>query len=119
MDEIEKKGPEGEALRKVVNETMNDENLSVSEKRRRRRDLILSSPLHKELTEEDEDRDAGVEEVTDISFRFIRRLNSLSLVSPQITLLRSLRPAVSKQFETINHRRWKIFSLRSQDRKIT
>ncbi|XP_076234864.1 uncharacterized protein LOC143179487 isoform X2 [Calliopsis andreniformis] len=62
MDEIEKKGPEAGSLRRVVNETMNDENLSASEKKRRRRDLILSSPLHKELTEEDEERDVGVEE---------------------------------------------------------
>lgn len=63
MDEIEKKGPEGEALRQAVNKTMNDHTLSNAEKRRRRRDLILSSSLHKELTEEDEDDDAAVEEV--------------------------------------------------------
>ncbi|XP_076666153.1 uncharacterized protein LOC143367829 isoform X2 [Andrena cerasifolii] len=62
MDEVEKKGPEGDALRRVVNETMNDQNLSDAEKKRRRRDLILSSPLHKELTEEDEDDDAAIEE---------------------------------------------------------
>lgn len=63
MDEVEKKGPEGEALRRVVNETMTDQNLSDAEKKRRRRDLILSSPLHKELTKEDEDDDAAIEEV--------------------------------------------------------
>lgn len=63
MDEIEKKGPEGEALRQAVNKTMNDRTLSDAEKRRRRRDLVLSSPLHKELTEEDEDDDAAIEEV--------------------------------------------------------
>lgn len=63
MDEIEKKGPEGEALRQAVNKTMNDRSLSNAEKRRRRRDLVLSSPLHKELTEEDEDDDAALEEV--------------------------------------------------------
>ncbi|XP_026667108.1 uncharacterized protein LOC108622199 [Ceratina calcarata] len=62
MDEIEKKGPEGENLRRVVNETMNDRTLSDAEKRRRRRDLVLSSPLHSELTEEDEDDDAAIEE---------------------------------------------------------
>ncbi|CAK9822366.1 hypothetical protein ANTRET_LOCUS911 [Anthophora retusa] len=62
MDEIEKKGPESESLRQVVNKTMNDRTLSDAEKRRRRRDLILSSPLHKELTEEDEDGDAAIEE---------------------------------------------------------
>ena len=63
MDEIEKKGPEGEALRQAVNKTMYDHTLSNAEKRRRRRDLVLSSPLHKELTEEDEDDDAALEEV--------------------------------------------------------
>ncbi|KOC65647.1 hypothetical protein WH47_00671 [Habropoda laboriosa] len=62
MDEIEKTGSEGESLREVVNKTMNDQTLSDAEKRRRRRDLILSSPLHKELTEEDEDGDAAIEE---------------------------------------------------------
>ncbi|CAL7950074.1 unnamed protein product [Xylocopa violacea] len=62
MDEIEKKGPDGESLRQVVNETMNDRTLSDAEKRRRRRDLILSSPLHKELTEENEDDDVAIEE---------------------------------------------------------
>ena len=63
MDEIEKKGPEGESLRQAVNKTMNDRTLSDAEKRRRRRDLVLSSPLRKELTEEDEDDDAAIEEV--------------------------------------------------------
>ncbi|XP_076762492.1 uncharacterized protein LOC143430275 [Xylocopa sonorina] len=62
MDEIEKKGPDGESLRQVVNETMNDRTLTDAEKRRRRRDLILSSPLHKELTEESEDDDVAIEE---------------------------------------------------------
>ncbi|XP_043508550.1 uncharacterized protein LOC122527976 [Frieseomelitta varia] len=62
MNEIEKKGPEGEALRQAVNKTMNDQKLSDAEKRRRRRDLVLSSPLRKELTEEDEDDDAAIEE---------------------------------------------------------
>ncbi|XP_076226240.1 uncharacterized protein LOC143174823 isoform X1 [Nomia melanderi] len=61
MDEIEKR-PESEKLRRVVGETMNDRDLSEAEKQRRRRDLILSSPLHKELTEEDEDADVAVEE---------------------------------------------------------
>lgn len=61
--EIEKKGAEGEALWQAVNKTMNDQTLSDAEKRRRRRDLILSSPLHTELTEEDEDDDAAIEEV--------------------------------------------------------
>lgn len=63
MDEIEKRGPEGEGLRQVVNKTMNDQTLSEAEKRRRRRDLILSSPLRAELTEDDEDEDAAIEEV--------------------------------------------------------
>lgn len=63
MVEIEKKGPEGEALWQAVNKTMSDQTLSDAEKRRRRRDLILSSPLHTELTEEDEDDDAAIEEV--------------------------------------------------------
>nr|XP_012137415.1 PREDICTED: uncharacterized protein LOC105662068 isoform X1 [Megachile rotundata] len=62
MDEIEEKGPEGEALRRVVNETMNDQRLSDAEKARRRRDLILSSTLNRELTEDDEDDDAAIEE---------------------------------------------------------
>ncbi|XP_050487818.1 uncharacterized protein LOC126872199 [Bombus huntii] len=64
MVEIEKKGTEGEALWQAVNKTMNDQTLSDAEKRRRRRDLILSSPLHTELTEEDEDDDAAIEEDT-------------------------------------------------------
>lgn len=63
MVEIEKKGAEGEDLWQAVNKTMNDQTLSDAEKRRRRRDLILSSPLHTELTEEDEDDDAAIEEV--------------------------------------------------------
>ena len=62
MDEIEEKGPEGETLRRVVNETMNNKKLSDAEKLRRRRDLILSSPLNKELNEDDEDDDAAIEE---------------------------------------------------------
>lgn len=73
MDEIEKKGPEGEALRQAVNKTMNDHTLSNAEKRRRRRDLVLSSPLHKELTEEDEDDDAAVEEVKQFMYRYVFR----------------------------------------------
>ncbi|XP_053985034.1 uncharacterized protein LOC128879681 isoform X2 [Hylaeus volcanicus] len=62
MVEMEKKGPEGEALRRAVNETMKDQKLSFEEKQRRRRDLILSSSLQRELTEEDEDGDAAIEE---------------------------------------------------------
>ncbi|XP_076166911.1 uncharacterized protein LOC143146454 isoform X1 [Ptiloglossa arizonensis] len=62
MYEIEKKGDDGEALRRVVDETMNDKKLTDAERRRRRRDLILSSPLRKELTEEDAVGDAAVEE---------------------------------------------------------
>ncbi|KAG7202886.1 hypothetical protein KM043_010034 [Ampulex compressa] len=62
MKEIEDTGAEGEALRRMVNETMNDGRLSKAEKQRRRRDLVLSSPLHEELTEEDDEADAGIEE---------------------------------------------------------
>lgn len=62
MDEMEKNGGETETLRKVVDETMSSQKLSEAEKRRRRRDLVLSSPLRKELTEEDEEADAAVEE---------------------------------------------------------
>ncbi|XP_076645280.1 uncharacterized protein LOC143354816 [Halictus rubicundus] len=62
MDEIEKNGGETETLRKVVDETMKNQKLSEAEKRRRRRDLVLSSSLRAELTEEDEDADAAVEE---------------------------------------------------------
>ncbi|XP_076637845.1 uncharacterized protein LOC143349998 [Colletes latitarsis] len=62
MVEIEKKGTEGEALRRVVDETMNDQKLSDTEKQRRRRDLVLSSSLREELTEEDEAGDAAIEE---------------------------------------------------------
>ncbi|XP_014478804.1 PREDICTED: uncharacterized protein LOC106746578 [Dinoponera quadriceps] len=62
MDEIDAQGVEGEALRRLVNETMNDERLTSEAKHRRRRDLVLSSPLYRDLTWEDEDGDAPLEE---------------------------------------------------------
>ncbi|XP_011865778.1 PREDICTED: uncharacterized protein LOC105560886 isoform X2 [Vollenhovia emeryi] len=63
MDTIDAQaGAKGAALKQLVNDAMNDEKLSREGKRRRRRDLVLSSPLYQELTEEDEDGDAAVEE---------------------------------------------------------
>ncbi|XP_078032859.1 uncharacterized protein LOC144467784 [Augochlora pura] len=62
VTEMEKSGAETETLKRVVDETMKDQKLSEAEKRRRRRDLVLSSPLHKELTQEDDDEDAAVEQ---------------------------------------------------------
>ncbi|XP_029164286.1 uncharacterized protein LOC114935588 [Nylanderia fulva] len=65
MDEIDaRSNSEGIALKRLVNETMNDKKLSKETKRRRRRDLVLSSPLHELLTVEDEDGDAALEEDT-------------------------------------------------------
>lgn len=64
MDTIDAEaGAKGAALKQLVNDTMNDKKLSSEAKRRRRRDLVLSSPLYQELTEEDEDGDAAIEEV--------------------------------------------------------
>lgn len=63
MDEIDAQSVEGSVLRRLVNETMNDKRLSSETKRRRRRDLVLSSPLYRELTWEDDDDDAPLEEV--------------------------------------------------------
>ena len=64
MDTIDMQaGAKGTALKQLVNDTMNDKKLSREVKRRRRRDLVLSSPLYQELTEEDEDGDAAIEEV--------------------------------------------------------
>lgn len=68
MDEIDAiNEAEGVALKRLVNETMNDKTLSERDKRRRRRDLVLSSPLHRELTEDDEDADAAIVEEVVIS----------------------------------------------------
>lgn len=64
MDEIDAQGVEGDALRRLVNETMNDKRLSNEAKRRRTRDLVLSSPLYRDLTREDGDSDAPLEEVS-------------------------------------------------------
>ncbi|XP_072767054.1 uncharacterized protein [Anoplolepis gracilipes] len=62
MDEIDaRSNSEGTALRQLVNETMNDKTLSDEAKRRKRRDLVLSSPLHQQLTEDDEDGDEALE----------------------------------------------------------
>lgn len=64
MDMIDAQaGAKGVALKQLINDTMNDKKLSSETKRRRRRDLVLSSPLYQELTEEDEDGDAALEEV--------------------------------------------------------
>lgn len=69
MDTIDAQaGAKGTALKQLVNDTMNDKKLSSEAKRRRRRDLVLSSPLYQELTEEDNDGDAALEEV-EILFR--------------------------------------------------
>lgn len=69
MDEIDaRNNSKGATLKRLVNETMNDKKLSDEAKRRKRRDLILSSPLHKLLTEEDKDGDAALEEVRIILF---------------------------------------------------
>ncbi|KAL0118619.1 hypothetical protein PUN28_009354 [Cardiocondyla obscurior] len=63
MDTIDAQaGVKGAALKQLVNDTMNNKKLSSEAKQRRKRDLILSSPLYQELTEEDEDGDAAVEE---------------------------------------------------------
>ncbi|XP_077267479.1 uncharacterized protein LOC143900244 isoform X1 [Temnothorax americanus] len=63
MDTIDAEaGAKGAALKQMVNDTMNDKKLSSEAKQRRRRDLILSSPLYEELTQEDEDGDAALEE---------------------------------------------------------
>lgn len=64
MDVIDAQaGAKGVALKQLVNDTMNNKKLSSETKRRRRRDLVLSSPLYQELTEEDEDGDMALEEV--------------------------------------------------------
>lgn len=74
MDMIDAKaGAKGVALKQLVNDTMNDKKLSSEAKRRRRRDLVLSSPLYQELTEEDEDGDAALEEVK-VLFCFISKM---------------------------------------------
>ncbi|XP_070157374.1 uncharacterized protein [Polyergus mexicanus] len=65
MDEIDaRSNSEGAALKRLVNETMNDKKLSNEAKRRKRRDFVLSSPMHQILTEEDEDGDVALEEDT-------------------------------------------------------
>jgi len=61
----------GAALKQLVNDTMNDKKLSIEAKRRRRRDLVLSSPLYQELTEEDEDGDAALEKVKILFYLYI------------------------------------------------
>lgn len=64
MDEIDAQGTdEGDMLRRLVNDTMNDERLSSEAKRRRKRELILSSSFHQELTEDDKG-DPPLEEVS-------------------------------------------------------
>lgn len=69
MDEIDaRSNSEGAALKRLVNETMNDKKLSNEAKRRRKRDLVLSSPMHQILTEEDEDGDVALEEVLVLFF---------------------------------------------------
>lgn len=69
MDEIDARNDaEGVVLKRLVNETMNDKTLSEEDKRRRRRDLVLSSPLHRELTEDDADADAAIEEVYNLCY---------------------------------------------------
>lgn len=62
MDEIDARGTEGDALRRLVNETMNDKKLSSEAKKRRKRDLVLSSPLYKDLMQDDEEGDTEIEE---------------------------------------------------------
>lgn len=72
MDTIDAQaGAKGTALKQLVNDTMNDKKLSSEAKRRRRRDLVLSSPLYQELTEEDEDSDAPLEEVVFFAYVFL------------------------------------------------
>ncbi|XP_024942141.1 uncharacterized protein LOC107269113 [Cephus cinctus] len=62
VNEIDnKKNDEAMALRKMAKEVMKG-NFSEEEIKRRKRDLILSSPLHDELTQDDSDRDAAIEE---------------------------------------------------------
>lgn len=69
MDEIDaRSNSEGAALKQLVNETMNDKKLSNEAKRRKRRDFVLSSPMHQILTEEDEDGDVALEEVLVLFF---------------------------------------------------
>ncbi|KAL6258113.1 hypothetical protein P5V15_010030 [Pogonomyrmex californicus] len=63
MDTIDTQADaKGAALKQLIDNTMNDKKLSNEAKQRRRRDLVLSSPLYQELTENDEDGDAAVEE---------------------------------------------------------
>ncbi|XP_066596567.1 uncharacterized protein [Prorops nasuta] len=62
MKEIDEQDAENDMLRKMVNETMNNQKLSEIEKKRIRRDLVLSSPLGQELTDEDGDGNAAEEE---------------------------------------------------------
>lgn len=72
MDTIDAQaGAKGAALKQLVNDTMNDKKLSSEAKRRKRRDLVLSSPLYQELTEEDEDGDAPLEEVVFSAYVFL------------------------------------------------
>jgi len=72
MDTIDAQaGTKGAALKQLVNDTMNDKKLSSEAKRRKRRDLVLSSPLYQELTEEDEDGDAPLEEVVFPAYVFL------------------------------------------------
>lgn len=71
MDEIDARGTEGDALRRLVNETMNDKKLSSEAKKRRKRDLVLSSPLYKDLMQDDEEGDTEIEEVGIALFFFL------------------------------------------------
>lgn len=81
MDEIDAQGVESDALRRLVNETMNDEGLSGEAKRRRKRDLVLSSPLYRELAWEDENGDAPLEEVSLPLLRLIPLTLCISIIS--------------------------------------
>lgn len=78
MKEIDaRNNTEGAALKRLVSETMNDKTLSSEAKRRRKRDIVLSSPLHRELTEDGDDGDAPLEEV----LLLFHRLCTLFIIS--------------------------------------
>lgn len=63
IEEIDARGATGDVLKQMVNESMNNQTLSMEIKQRKKRNLFLSSLLSAELMKEDEDGDAPLEEV--------------------------------------------------------
>lgn len=67
IDEIgDDENPERNYLRKIVDDAVNNDRgngMSSEERARRRRDIILSSPLNAEFNDDDSDGNAAIEEV--------------------------------------------------------